>query len=600
MWTRLFDLNRWLLLFGSARCRSFIAVWFLFLVDRLYKILARIAKGTEPLCRETWRRCPATNGRSAGRKRPPPDAAAPDKTERETDVSNTTPPTAEGKRQISRPVDADGSAAVGMSTEGDAEQFGYKQDLRRTLRFFALFGVSFSVISITTGIFLNYGVGLTNWGPASIWLWLVVGAGQLLVAFVVAELATHIPLAGYAYQWSSRLVNSTYGWFVGFLGLLYMTLGASSILLLAAAPLLISEFTSSTPSPELVLGVAIAMLLVAMLINVISVQLTAKINTTAVVTEILGTVVFGVLLFVLWAAHAKPTHHNLGFLFNTTQVGHHSMWHSTWYAIVLASLLGAYTLVGFEFAADLAEESVNARHNVPRALIVAVASAVILGFVALIGFTVAIPNLSEVQNSSLPLVTVASYWLPSWAVKVLVGLVVFSMFAICVIGATAQSRLAYAMARDKMLPFSKFLGRVNARTQTPIVALVVFTLITIAATYYGYRQSNAFTTLVGATAAIPYIIYFLITIAYALKRKTLDSAPAAFSLGRFAPFVIGFVIVWTFAVILSLTLPDEFHDADRVLGGAVVVAMVWYLVALRGRLRSGEAGVRPIQETGGI
>ena len=56
--------------------------------------------------------------------------------------------------------------AAGLSTdvsgrERDAvEAFGYRQDLRRTLRFFALFGVSFSVISITTGIFLNFGVGI--------------------------------------------------------------------------------------------------------------------------------------------------------------------------------------------------------------------------------------------------------------------------------------------------------------------------------------------------------------------------------------------------------------------------------------------------------
>jgi len=51
---------------------------------------------------------------------------------------------------------------------------------------------------------------------------------------------------------------------------------------------------------------------------------------------------------------------------------------------------------------------------------------------------------------------------------------------------------------------------------------------------YGYFQTSAFGTLVGATAIIPYIIYFLITLAYAFKRRTLDSLPGAFSLGRWA------------------------------------------------------------------
>ena len=61
----------------------------------------------------------------------------------------------------------------------------------------------------------------------------------MMIALVVAELGTRIPLAGYAYQWSARLVNSTYGWFVGFAGLLYMAVGGGAIMLTVAAPLLL-------------------------------------------------------------------------------------------------------------------------------------------------------------------------------------------------------------------------------------------------------------------------------------------------------------------------------------------------------------------------
>ena len=72
----------------------------------------------------------------------------------------------------------------------------------------------------------------------------------------------------------------------------------------------------------------------------------------------------------------------------------------------------------------------------------------------------------------------------------------------------------------------------NARSQTPIIALLVFAVIDLGALWYGYLQTSAFGTLVGATAIIPYIIYFLITLAYAVKRKTTDSIPGAFTLGR--------------------------------------------------------------------
>ncbi|KJF18154.1 hypothetical protein AXFE_10550 [Acidithrix ferrooxidans] len=60
-------------------------------------------------------------------------------------------------------------------TSDEMARFGYVQDLSRSLRFFTLFGVSSSIISIRTGIFLAYGDALNNFGPASIWEWLVVG-----------------------------------------------------------------------------------------------------------------------------------------------------------------------------------------------------------------------------------------------------------------------------------------------------------------------------------------------------------------------------------------------------------------------------------------
>src|SRR5438105_63290 len=115
--------------------------------------------------------------------------------------------------------------------------FGYKQELRRALKLFSLYAVAFSIISITTGIFTNFGFGVAHLGPAFIWFWLLGFAGQLLVALVVSELGTRIPLAGYSYQWGSRLVNSTYGWFVGFTGLCYLSVGGAGITFEVVAPL---------------------------------------------------------------------------------------------------------------------------------------------------------------------------------------------------------------------------------------------------------------------------------------------------------------------------------------------------------------------------
>src|ERR1700685_4341440 len=95
------------------------------------------------------------------------------------------------------------------------KSLGYKQELKRTLKFFSMFAISFSVISVTTGIFTNFAFATSEFGAASIWLWPVAAVGALILSFVLAELASRIPLAGYSYQWGGRLVGPGYGWVVG-------------------------------------------------------------------------------------------------------------------------------------------------------------------------------------------------------------------------------------------------------------------------------------------------------------------------------------------------------------------------------------------------
>jgi amino acid transporter len=174
--------------------------------------------------------------------------------------------------------------------------------------------------------------------------------------------------------------------------------------------------------------------------------------------------------------------------------------------------------------------------------------------------------------------------------------VIFSMFSILVVGSGAQARLVYSMSRDNMLPFSRALRKINARSQTPIVALLVFGVIDLGVMIYGYFQSSAFGTLVGATAILPYIIYFLITLAYAIKRRTTDSIPGAFSLGRWAWPVIGFVLAYSALIMIVLSFPTPFHGADKVLGYGLALAALWYFGGLLWRLRKGTAGVKPVDE----
>src|SRR5260221_7734338 len=108
-------------------------------------------------------------------------------------------------------------SAVDVAAKDDAHlrSLGIKPELRRTLGFLSNFAIAFSFISVSTGSYGNFSIGIGQAGPAFFWSWPIVIIGQFIVALVFAELASHFPVAGSIYQWSKRLSNRTLGWFTG-------------------------------------------------------------------------------------------------------------------------------------------------------------------------------------------------------------------------------------------------------------------------------------------------------------------------------------------------------------------------------------------------
>ena len=114
-----------------------------------------------------------------------------------------------------------------QSDSADLAQYGYKQELKRSLGLGSVWAVAFSYISPSTGIFTLFALGLTTLGGVFIWTWPVVALGQFIVALNFAEVSSHYPVAGSVFQWTKFLANRTYSWFTGwiylFAGILTVT-----------------------------------------------------------------------------------------------------------------------------------------------------------------------------------------------------------------------------------------------------------------------------------------------------------------------------------------------------------------------------------------
>jgi hypothetical protein len=85
------------------------------------------------------------------------------------------------------------------------------------------------------------------------------------------------------------------------------------------------------------------------------------------------------------------------------------------------------------------------------------------------------------------------------------------------------------------------------------------------------------------------------------RRPTPAAAPGAFNLGRWGVPLMIVGLVWIVTALLILTIPADFHGAVKVVAGATVLAVLWHVLVLRGRIKRGEAGVArfqgPVQHT---
>ncbi len=460
------------------------------------------------------------------------------------------------------------------------ERYGYRQEFERELKHFASFAVGFSFISVTTGIFTTYGAMLGWSGPLGIWTWPLVILGQLLVALVYAALASRIPIAGYSYQWISRLANPKVGWFLGWLSFMFLTIVVVSVDYALASVVLpaLLGYEATANAIWLVTGLVI---LVQALLIMFSTHLSTLINNTAVATEVIEIAGLTLLLLVVGAARGLLHGGNLFSMGDVPAAGYASLSSLRHVApLQLAFLLGAYTIVGFESAANLAEETHEPHRVVPRAMWSSVLLSGILGMVFLIALNLAAGNVSDLAKSPTPVADVVERVLGTVVGDIFLVFVAFSIFACGLVIFITGTRLVWAMARDDRFPAHQILRKVDRRTGTPLEATVfLFVLIELLLAIFAHR-SDALVKLFTAATLLPCMIYLATVIIYAATKHKLPEEHG-FSLGGFEGLVIGLAILWLLFE-LSIFRDVSFSDAWKYTVVMLAIGAV-YFVYLRVR-----------------
>jgi amino acid transporter len=487
---------------------------------------------------------------------------------------------------VSTLPDDEGTTLSDAEDLGDLQTFGYVQSLRRTLGPYGSFAIAFSMISITTAIFFLLPSLFGTAGAAGVWLWIPCAAGVFLIVLVYSHLAARIPITGFAYQWNSRLINPHYGWFTGYTAVLAFMAGTAATAV-ALATVFASDVWKSPTHGDIVLFATAAMVAAA-LINIISIRAVSAVNNTGVFFEITGSVGAAALLFF---GAIFFFHHDAGFsiLVSTQRTSGGALW----YGFVLAALLPLYCFIGWEGAADLAEETNDPRAVTPFAMIRANYVSVAASLFMIVGFLIAIPHgignlLGQPKN---PLVYIFQSHFGAVAAGVLQVVVFLAIFSCVLANMVVATRLTFAMSRDKMLPGSTALGSVNATTRTPIGAIILVAVVGIGINLL----SAGIAANVVSICSVAYYFIYALTVGgaiYAYGKRTMpDASPGHFSLGRWFLPIAGVAFAYAATVIVIALAPHEGHTAAIYLLGAEVAGTLWYLLYLRRRISNRTAGV---------
>jgi amino acid transporter len=311
---------------------------------------------------------------------------------------------------------------------------------------------------------------------------LLAAIGVFALGWIVAQYAKRIHAAGSLYDYVSNGLGKTLGAASGWL---YY---GGTIILTTGLGLLIGGYVHDNllPTLEIDLDLPIwlwdsifALGLFAVLY--FGVQISTRVQLTLALISIAV-----VLIFFITVIADLGADNDVAKAFDPSPAGGFS-------GILFGVLYGVLIFVGFETAANLAEETAEPKRSIPRAVLGAVAIVsvfyLIAAYVEVAGFGFDLAVITSPEVAGAPLFALGAPGSPAGSefwLKILVVVVFLDMLAVYVGAAVASTRGVFAMARDRRLPGG--LAAVSKRYGIPIGAILL--LIAIQAILIVVSEAN--------------------------------------------------------------------------------------------------------------
>lgn len=284
------------------------------------------------------------------------------------------------------------------------------------------------------------------------------------------------------------------------------------------------------------------------------------------------------------------------------------------------------TFVGADASVHMAEEVSNAALTIPRAILGAMLINGCVGLAMMITILYCLGDVEKVLTSAtgFPFIQIFYDSVGNIAGATVMAALVLSLTWACAIGiTTTASRMTWSFARDRGVPFSRFISKVSPGSKIPVVAVLVVTGLACLLTMIYIGSYTAFNDVISLTITGFYGSYFL-PAAFLLYHRIKgnisphgtvagtasppsdvnEKAPPTYAAEEVAqarlvwgpwhlPGILGiannlyacvymiFVIFWSFWPPATPVTASTMNYSVVVTGGVIILSIVWYFI--RGR-----------------
>ena len=404
----------------------------------------------------------------------------------------------------------------------DIEEFGYRQELKRslTLTDLVVYGMIFMIPIAPFGVY-----GYVNAeAPGMVPLAYIIGmVAMVFTALSYGSMARAFPVAGSVYSYAQRGLNQHVGFIAGWLMLLdYLLIPP---LLYVYAAMALNHLYPDIPK----VGFILAFLVSATFVNLRGITFTARMNIVFLLAQL---VVLGIFLFYAWTAL-----HNGGGNGELTLAPLYNPQTFNFALLMQAVSIAVLSFLGFDAISTLAEEiKGDPGRSVGKAALITL---VVMGTIFVVQTWIATDLAAGLgfKSADTAFYEIAELAAGSWLATLTAVATALSWgIAVAVTSQSAVSRLLFGMARDGKLP--KILARVHPKHNTPYMSIYLVAVLSLLICYLFINSVDTLTSLVNFGALSGFMLLHLTVINYYWRRQKSGQV-----VRHLICPVIGFIIV---------------------------------------------------------